>query len=1021
MEETDISRLYEKIRRLEEENRLLKKRLQEAGISFKDLTGTAKAAAAPEPEEGEGRGAYPVRTAPGTSPDAGQGTGIRPFEVTEKVANTFFMMFCRGRKDVYEKRYTNPRTGKTGYYVQCNNRWDRECHIQKKDGVRCRDCQIRAYTELTPKTVKEHMEGKDPYGNDVVAIYPMLENNVCQLLVFDFDNHEKGSEQTDHANTGRTWMEEVDALRKICKALGVGALTERSRSGRGAHVWIFFKEMVPAGLARKFGFALLEKGAESIDLKSFGYYDRMIPAQDALPKGGLGNVIALPLQGLALKSGNSAFVDENWNAYEDQLKALGRVKRLTRKEIEEYIRKWYGAGAEESQKTSDEKADVEPWKRDRAFHREDAGGTVSIVLSDRIYVDASLLSSRLRRQIRQLAAFSNRQFFINQAMDQYGRAEPRYIYLGSDEGKYIVLPRGLFEDLTAGFEKAGIPYCVEDKRTGGKQICVRFRGELKEVQRAAADALQKHDTGILHAATAFGKTVVCCDLIARRGVNTLILVEKTDLMDQWVSRLEEFLEIEEELPEYQTKTGRVRKRKKLIGSLQGSRDTLTGIVDVAMVRSVKSKDGFHPFLKKYGMVILDECHHAASASAIEVLQEVRARYVCGVTATLKRGDGKERINEYLLGPVRYRYTAKDRAREQGTIRRVYPRFTKTVSPHRLSRTPYDNEAFELIRNNPVRDAQIIRDVCECVKAGRTPVILTKFVDHAERLYKGLQACADRVILLTGKKESKERKDGIGELYKTDPSESLILVGTGSLLGEGFDYHRLDTLFMADPVSGENVVTQYAGRIDRDYDGKEDMTIYDYVDSHIGKFEKMFVSRIKAYKKIGYEICSGSVGGKEETGAIFDIDTYAELYWKDLEGAGKEIVISSPGMNPAKVDQLIARIGKAQEERNLKVFAVTRHPDAGPYGREDERMALMEQLRKAGIEVILTEEICERYTVIDREVVWYGSVNFLAKEDIDDNLIRLDSREIAAELLEMTFGKESRGRLESWQKEQDQQD
>ena len=248
----------------------------------------------------------------------------------------------------------------------------------------------------------------------------------------------------------------------------------------------------------------------------------------------------------------------------------------------------------------------------------------------------------------------------------------------------------------------------------------------------------RNETGILHAATAFGKTVVCCDMIARRGISTLILVDRADLMNQWIKRLEEFLDIDEELPEYQTKTGRTRKRKSLIGNLQGAHDTLTGIVDVAMIRSLKKKDGFHPKLKEYAQVYFDECHHAASDSAIEVLQEINAKYVYGVTATPKRGDGKEKINEFLLGPIRYRFTAKDRAEEQNINHLVYPRFTRTVKPHHLSKTPYGNDAYELIRNNDVRDEQIIRDVADCVQAGRTPVVLTKYVDHAKKLSEGLR-------------------------------------------------------------------------------------------------------------------------------------------------------------------------------------------------------------------------------------------------------------------------------------------
>ena len=949
--------LKNKIQTLEKENRLLRQRLGEAGISYADIV---------EDNNEETSVLY----------DPDQGGRIKRFEITDRVASDFFMMFCRGRKDVYDLRYTNPKTGKTGYYTQCFNRWNRGCHIQKKDGVRCKDCELRAYKPVNLSVIKSHLLGNDPNGNDVVAIYPMMENNLCQLLVFDFDNHAKGAEQEDHANTSDSWKEEINALRHICKNLGVDAVVERSRAGRGAHLWIFFKDMIPARLARRFGYALLEKGAESVNLKSFKYYDRMIPAQDALPEGGLGNVIALPLQGLALKSGNSAFVDENWNAYEDQLKLLAGTKRITKQEID-------ASGVK---------------------------GVVHIVLSDRIYLDSSEMSNKVKRQLRRMATFSNKQYFQNQAMDMPNYDESRFIYLGADEGKYIVLPRGLLEAILQRFDKAGIRYDVEDKRSDGREINVSFQGELKESQIPAVETMLQYETGILHAATAFGKTVVCCDMIARRGVNTLILVDKTDLKNQWLERLEEFLYIDEELPEYKTKTGQTRKRKSLIGSLQGARDTLTGIVDVAMIRSLKKKEGFHPMLKHYSQVYFDECHHAASDTAIEVLHEIDAKYVYGVTATPKRGDGKEKINEFLLGPIRYRFTAKDRAEEQNIDHLVYPRFTRTVKAHRLSKTPYGNDAYELIRNNDVRDEQIIRDVATSVKAGRTPIVLTKYVDHAKRLADRLRNYADRLILLTGSNGTKARRAQVDELHAVEDSDSLILVGTGSLLGEGFDFPRLDTLFMATPVSGENVVEQYVGRLNRDYEGKENVIVYDYVDSHIPKFDRMYAARLKAYKKIGYELCVSMDGEKQKANAIYDIDNYAETYWRDLGEAKTSVVISSPRLNTQKVNRIIHELGKRQE-LGTKVTIVTWHPDAYKYGRADVRMGLMEKMRKAGFEVKLVEESCDHFAVIDKEIVWYGSMNLLSKEDAEDNLMRVCSKEIAAELLEMTFGSENE--MQEW--------
>ena len=849
----------------------------------------------------------------------------------------------------------------------------------------------------------DHLKGEDKLGNDVVAIYPMLENNTCQLLVFDFDNHAKGAEQDDYANVNDSWKEEVNALRSICKVLNIDAVVERSRSGRGAHIWIFFKEPIPARFARKFGYALLEKGAESINLKSFRYYDRMIPSQDALPQGGLGNVIALPLQGLALQSGNSAFVDENWNAYEEQLQVLNRVKRLTRQEIEDMLALWNNV----NEIGNDE--DDSPWNNSSDFDGKGVENEIKIILSNRIYIDSTGMSNKFKRQIRRMATFSNKQYYQNQAMDLPNYDESRYIYLGDDEGKYLILPRGLKEELLRKFDKVGIRHSIEDKRSMGHSINVSFKGQLKESQEPAVEAMAKEENGILHAATAFGKTVVCCDLIAKHGVNTLILVDKADLMNQWIKRLNEFLILNEELPEYKTKSGQTRKRKTLIGNLQGAHDTMTGIVDVAMIRSLKKKEGFHPLLKEYGQIILDECHHGASDSAIEVLQEISSKYVYGVTATPKRGDGKERINTFLLGPIRYKFTAKDRAEEQDIDHLVYPRFTRTVKTHHLSSTPYGNDAYELIRNNDVRDNQIVNDVVACVNAGRTPVVLTKYVDHANKLSQLLSEYADRLILLTGANGTKSRRAQVEELNRVSGSESLILIGTGSLLGEGFDFPRLDTLFMATPVSGENVVEQYVGRLNRDYEGKENVIVYDYVDIHIPKFDRMYSARLKAYKKIGYDICSNIDGEKQKTNAIFDIDNYAEIYWKDVASASKEVIISRPNLNTEKVNRMISIIA-SQYEKGLKCTVITWHPDSFKYGRDDVRMGLLEKLRKAGIEIKLATENCEHFAVIDKDIVWYGSMNLLSKEDVDDNLMRIRSKDIAAELLEMSMGNNM---LESW--------
>ena len=728
----------------------------------------------------------------------------------------------------------------------------------------------------------------------------------------------------------------------------------------------------------------------------------MLPLQDALPEGGFGNAIALPLQGQALKKGNSAFVDRNWNAYRDQLGTLNSVKRLTEAEIDSYIEQWQMVP---QVKGLDSSGNKEPWKKSGYFNKSGVTGTVKLRIEDRIYIDTTNISSRVQWQIRKMAAFKNKQFFVNLNSGEKNYDTPAVIYLGDDEGNYIILPRGLEESLIGRFRESGIEYTIEDAQTDGRKINVEFLGSFREKQEAAVNALMEHEKGMLHAATAFGKTVIGCALIAKRAVNTLIIVDKTELKDQWLERINQFLAVNEEPPEYKTQKGNIKKRQSPVGELEGGRDKLTGIIDGAMVRSLKKKDkGFHPLLTEYGMVIFDECHHAASDTATEILKEIKARYVYGVSATIQRSDGKGRALEMLIGPVWYRYTSKERTEEMKIPHLVYPRFTRTVELHRMNKTKYGQEAFDLLRDNEVRDTQIIRDVAESVKSGRTPVVLTNYVEHAQKLYEGLKDSADVVVLLIGAANKADRKKEMENLQAVKDNESLILVGTGKLIGEGFDFPRLDTLFIAMPVSGETVVEQYAGRISREYKGKENVLIYDYVDWRIDKFAKMFNKRRTIYKRIGYKICSEMDGNILEKDAIYDIEDYQEVFWNDLENADTDIVISSQRLNSPKVMKLLSVVERRQE-LGVKVVVVTWGPDYRGYGKSDARMALMESIRKAGIRLLYVEDMCRQYAVIDRRVVWHGSVNFLGKEDIEDNLIRITDKDIAAQLLEETFSGE----------------
>lgn len=978
-----IAELEKRIQCLEKENQYLKNLLTDAGIFYST----------------EELDVYNHEY------DPNQEARIISRDITETDAKLFFSMFW-GRTDVYSKRTIKKSTGEVNYYTQCYNFWKNACPRITGNKIKCHDCSRQAYKELKKEQIIAHLKGNSADATDVIGIFPLLPDDTCRFIVFDFDNHEKGAEKNDFANVDDMWKEEVEALRKVCDINGIDALAERSRSGRGAHLWIFFQKPIEAKLARKFGNALLDRGAESVNLKSFRFYDRMLPMQDHLPQGGVGNLIALPLQGQALKEGNSAFIDEYWNAYPDQWEVLLHKKKLTKEFIEDKIKEWTEGNSYLAADSKDifENNNEKPWDKTKHFQKGNVEGVLRLTLSNGVYVNTENLQPRIQNQIRRMAAFSNPVFYKNQAMGLSNFENYRYIYLGSDEGGFIKVPRGILEHITEECEKADIAYEIEDKRSKGRSIHVEFMGELKESQIHAADKLLQYDNGVLNAATAFGKTVVCCNVIAKRKVSTLILLQSSALIEQWKDALEKFLLIDEELPEYETPTGRKRKRKSIIGKLQGAHDSTTGIIDIAMAGSVCKNGEYHRRLKEYGLILVDECHHAASDTIVDILQEANAKYVYGVTATPFRGDGLEKINDMILGPIRYQYTSKDRAKEQGIEHLVYPRFTRAVAPRFSQDNMHPNEAYEIIRNNEDRDELIIRDVKQCVDEGRTPVILSKYVEHSQRLYQRLADYADKVFLLSGKNSKKEHKKILQQMNQVTPDESMILVATGKLIGEGFDYPRLDTLIMATPVAWKGVVEQYAGRLNRDYAGKKSVIIYDYVDSHISMFDKMYHKRLKAYKQIGYDIFSGNGAHKQEANAIFDIDNYTHIYQNDLLAAEKEIIISSPAISGKKVYEMIHFL-KEKQEAGIKIVIVTWKPDSYGYGDSAYWQELQEQMRRAGFEMNLVEDYCEHYCIVDCQIVWYGNMNFLGKEDAEDNLMRVSDEKIANELLEMTFGNE----------------
>ena len=979
IEAYNVESLRKLVRLLEYENKVLKERLKKENISYDDIK--------PFEEIVDHMESY--------DPDQG-GRITAPAFITEEMAKCFFSMFW-GREDVYAKRSKHG-----GYFPQCENRWKAKlCPKQRGEKILCDECENIKWSKLDAKKIIAHLLGYKEDGSDVIGMYPLLPNGTCRLIVFDFDNHEKEAEETDFANTDQEWYKEVDALRKICEINGIKPLVERSRSGKGAHVWIFFKKAIPASVARNFGFLLLDKGAESINLKSFHYYDRMYPSQDVASS--IGNLIALPLQGQALKNGNSAFVDENWNAYPDQWDALfHKTEKLGIKDIENYMEKWQRELEEISgiPAGSERNPRPKPWKRKCEFIKADVVGQFHMVLSDGVYIDTLNLMPRIQNQIRSTAAFDNPEFYKNKRLGYSNYYNFSTVYLGKDIDGYIQVPRGLRERILEKCQKAGISVDVSDQREKGRPIRVAFKGDLRTQQELAAEKMLSYTDGVLSAATAFGKTVVCSYLIAERKVNTLILLQSKDLLNQWVEELNKFLEIREEPPEYETKTGRKKKRSSVIGMLHGSKNTLTGIVDVAMVGSMYSKGKYNELLNSYGMVIMDECHHAASNTSMELLQKINAKYVYGVSATPKRGDSMEKMIYMLLGPLRHRFTAMERAKEQGIGHYFVPRYTRTVD---TADSKEDiNKAYSLISTSKSRNEMIVHDVRTSVSQKHTPVILTRFKEHAKLLSDILKDDADHVFLLYGDNSDKENIAIREKLKQVSEEESLILIATGQKIGEGFDFPRLDVLMLAAPVSFEGRLEQYVGRLNRDYKGKEAVYVYDYIDSHMKFFCNMYTKRLRTYKKIGFSIRQDSIHSKQMLNAIYDSGNYTEKFEQDIVEAEKAIVISSPYTCQEKVERLLF-LSKERQEHGVKITVITTNPEDVEYGSADVYYELIRDMQQVGIHVVMKPEVEECFAVIDDEVVWHGGMNLLGKADIWDNLMRIKDYQVAAELLDIAFG------------------
>jgi len=809
-----------------------------------------------------------------------QVNGGSPAEV--KIA--LFRELFRGREDVYARRFENLKTGKSGYAPACALEWRRG--ICEKPRVKCSACTHQSFLPLTDQVVRWHLSGRDQQGQPcVIGVYPMLVDETCWFLAIDLD--------------GPNWFADVEALRLACQKHHLPAVVERSRSGDGAHLWLFFQQPIPAVLARNLGSCLLTTAMEGHPQLGLASYDRLFPNQDTLPTGGWGNLIALPLQHAARQRGNSVFIDPRGQAYPDQWDFLSRQPKLSRDRVEAVVQQARSAGRIVGVRAVpwDENED-RPWDPRPLGPLELAAGdrlpkTLTVVLADQIYLEKERLPPVLQNRLLRLAAFQNPDFYRTQALRLPTYGKPRIIACAEVHAKHLALPRGCLDELLTMLKQLGIKVEMDDQRFSGTHLETRFLGQLRPEQQAAARDLLAHDTGVLAATTSFGKTVVAAWLIAQRGVNTLVLVHRRLLLEQWLERLASFLV----LP---TST---------IGRIGSGRRQATGHLDVALIQSLVRRDVVDPQVRHYGHLVFDECHHLSARSFEQLARRSPAKYVTGLSATVTRKDGQHPIVLMQCGPIRHRVDARAAALLRPFEHRVHVRPTDFY--YELASEDDERARFARIYQALVADQErtsmICQDVVEAVAEGRCPLVLTERREHLAILVDHLQKRLPGVVARHGAGKSKSGKKSqppIAKLPRGEPrssgdsgdgsriqadsgadrdssasevAEPSVLVATGRFLGEGFDEPRLDTLFLTMPISWRGTLAQYVGRLHRCQAGKREVRVYDYADLNVPMLARMFDRRCQGYQALGYTVL---LPGSAVPGWPSEVSLPVEPQWKN---------------------------------------------------------------------------------------------------------------------------------------------
>ena len=732
-------------------------------------------------------------------------------------------LFCklfRCRKDVFPIMWENAAKGTRGYSPACKNEWLRG--VCNKPKVKCTNCPHRDFIPLDDSIIRRHLEGKITIGT-----YTIRDDDTCTFLAADFDKD--------------NWQQDVLAYKKAGKEFGINIAVERSRSGNGAHAWIFFQKPVQARLARQLGTIILTRAVTERCNIALESYDRFFPNQDTIPKGGFGNLVDLPLQRWPRNNGNTVFVDDDFSPYPDQWSYLAGIHLLSKEEVSEIIDRYVLKPSIPDDANEAEVEHAATLLQDHTSRLENIyQGRVTVEFSQHLAIHLADLPSKLVAALKRLATFANPKFFEAQRLRFSTWNIPRYICCVELDGDKLILPRGLYDECLDLLGRAGAKVILVDKRHQYSNISVSFNGELLPDQIEAFQTLCNTSSGVFVAPPGSGKTGIACSLIAERKLPTLILVHRKQFVEQWKTRLSEFLGLD----------------KTAIGVFGVQEKKRTGIIDIGMLQTISKMKNENSVIDTYGLVIIDECHHVPAVSFESVLKSISARHYIGLTATPYRKDGHQAIIHMQCGPIVT--TMTEMQAQADLVKKAVIRETTFCLPINAPPQPAIHQIWEWLVQDQDRLRLVAMDVIEALKQKSFPLILSDRKDHLESLY--IEICKNTAELIakgyiltsdTGKRERNKILQEIKAMLTTE--QCPFLLSTGSLIGEGFDLPELSTLFLTMPLSFKGRLIQYAGRLHRASSGKREVIIYDYVDRNLALGITMFRKRLTTYRKMGYSI------------------------------------------------------------------------------------------------------------------------------------------------------------------------